>query len=296
MVALGMVGNLRRAASMMSLTQPGVTRILQELESTLGAQLFHRSHTGLTPTTFGLAVIRRARGVLSDLQNINDEVDALRLGMVGHLRVGTIVSLAPTILPRAVAILKQESPSLRIEIREGDNDTLLSELRAGEIQMMLGRVVADQSAADMRRELLYSESFCIVCGERHPLADVKEPIPLARLISWPWIIPTESAPIRHHLETEFALAGHDPPVNMIESASIITNLSLLGEMPALAVVTRSLAQYFAANGFVRILPAKIDLRSGAGVVYFRHEEDALSGSCYRLLEALRKAAKEVSTV
>lgn len=289
-LALSSTGNLRKAAEMLNLTQPGATRILQELESALDVQLYERSHHGLTPTAFGVEVTRRMRAVLADMQGIQDVVDALRLGQAGTLRIGTIASVAPVILSQGIATLKQLSPSLRIEIREGDNSALLGELRAGELDIVLGRVTVQHAAQDLWREPIYEEQFSVVCDIDHPVANARRRIPVAELLGWPWILPLENAPLRHGLETQFALAGQNPPANAIESASVMTNLTLIKEMPAFAVMTRSIAEYFAAQQVLKIVQCDLNLGRGGCVAYFRRREDTLIGPTAKLLHCMRTAS------
>lgn len=289
-LALSATGNLRKAAEILNLTQPGATRILQELESALNVQLYERSHQGLTPTAFGVEVTRRVRAVLADLQGIQDVVDALRVGQAGTLRIGTIASIAPVVLSRGIAALKQLSPTLRIEVLEGDNSALLSELGAGGLDIVLGRVTVEHTAQDLWREHIYEEQFSIVCDVGHPLANARRKLACAELLTWPWILPLENAPLRHGLETQFALAGQNPPANAIESASVMTNLTLVKEMPAFAVMTRSVAEYFAAQGVLKIVHCDLNLGVGGCVAYFRRREDTLNGPSAKLLHCMRTAS------
>jgi len=285
-LALNTTGSLRKAAEMLNLTQPGATRILQELESALDVQLYERSHHGLMPTAFGLEVTRRVRAVLADVQGIQDVVDALRLGQAGTLRIGTIASVAPVILSRGIATLKQLSPTLHIEVREGDNNALLSELRAGALDIVLGRVTVHHAAQDLWREPIYEEHFSVVCDADHPIANARRKVSIAELLGWPWILPLENAPLRHAIETQFALAGQNTPANVIESASVMTNLTLIKEMPAFAVMTRSIAEYFAARQLIKIVQCDLHLGAGGGVAYFRRREDTLSGPTAKLLHSM----------
>ena len=289
-IALNATGNLRKASELLSLTQPGATRILQELESTLDVQLYNRSNHGLSPTAYGLEVTRRMRAVMADMQGIQDVVEALRAGQLGTLRIGTIASFAPVMLSRGIAELKQASPSIRVEIMEGDNNVLLGELRAGELDIVLGRVTVQQGVDELWREPLYEERFCFVCDVNHPAMGSRRKLSVAEMLNWPWILPLRNAPLRHGIETQLALAGLNAPSNAIESASVMTNLTLIKEMPAFAVMTHSTATYLESENALRIVNCDLDFGVGAAVAYFRHQEDAVNGLAAQLLHWMRNAS------
>jgi DNA-binding transcriptional LysR family regulator len=289
-LALNSTGNLRKAAELLNLTQPGATRILQELEGALQVQLYERSHQGLSPTVFGLEVTRRVRAVMSDIAGIQNTVDALRVGQAGDLRIGTIASIAPIILSRAIASVKQLSPTLKIQIREGDNYSLLGELQAGALDVVLGRVDVQANNKELWREFIYREQFSVVCDVSHPLAKSSRRFLLPELLAWPWILPLENAPLRHALETQFALSAQKQPIDAIESASVMTNLAILREIPALAVMTRSVANYFFERHLLKIIPCDLDLGFGGGVAYFRRQSDAINGPTAKLLHCMRTVA------
>src|SRR3990170_3396374 len=84
-------GNLRRSAAALNLTQPAATRMLQDLENTLGLKLFERSQRGMAPTPYGEAMIRHAGAVLADLDSAREELSALADGSHGRVAVGTLM-------------------------------------------------------------------------------------------------------------------------------------------------------------------------------------------------------------
>ncbi|MFO1295143.1 MAG: LysR family transcriptional regulator [Rubrivivax sp.] len=92
--ALGRERHLGRAAAELGISQPAATRLLQELEETLGARLFERNARGMTPTPAGEVLVRYARQVLNDFGAARRELAALAAGLHGTLRVGSVPSAA----------------------------------------------------------------------------------------------------------------------------------------------------------------------------------------------------------
>jgi molybdenum-dependent DNA-binding transcriptional regulator ModE len=116
--ALGASQSLRKAAAQTHLTQPAASRAMAELESAFGVQLFERSHSGMAPTVYGNALIQHARRVLFDVQQAHAEIQALRSGSQGVVRLGSLLPPATGLLPKAVGEIKKRLPHLRISLEQ----------------------------------------------------------------------------------------------------------------------------------------------------------------------------------
>src|SRR4051812_30062237 len=89
LVALADAGTMRAAATRLHLSQPALSKMLGEIEKGFGTRLFERSPQGLAANGLGEAAIYRARIMLGELSRAQQEVDALRGGATGVLRLGT---------------------------------------------------------------------------------------------------------------------------------------------------------------------------------------------------------------
>src|SRR5882762_10222192 len=121
-------GNIHRAAQELNMTQPAASKLLKNLEDVLGVQLFDRLPRGMRPTWYGESMIRHARMVLANLSQAYDEVEALKAGRFGQVSVGAITAPGMTLLPPAIAVVKQEHPSLRVSLQIETSDVLMERL------------------------------------------------------------------------------------------------------------------------------------------------------------------------
>ncbi|ODS72020.1 MAG: hypothetical protein ABS43_19160 [Bordetella sp. SCN 67-23] len=256
LATLGDLGNLRRAAAQLGMTQPAATKLLHELESAMGVSLFERSRRGMAPTLYGDAMIRHARGLLADLDAAREELDALAAGAAGTLTVGTMTSTSSELVPRAVAALLERHPGVRVSLVEGVHDMLMAALARGELDLVLGRVMGGAAMDDLDLELLYEDEFLVVCGPRHPLLKTRE-IRLADLTDQRWILPHASAPLRQRLDILFMEQAGARPRHAVESVSVLTNLALLQESATLAVMPADIVRQFSGSGLVRALPVPL---------------------------------------
>src|SRR5262245_2174334 len=105
-------GSIMRTANDLSMTQPAVTKVIQELESSFDGALFARSNRGVTPTELGHVLSRRVKSLLGELRYMTDELNEFRHGTAGHVIVGTLVSASAYLLPRSIALLKRHAPKV----------------------------------------------------------------------------------------------------------------------------------------------------------------------------------------
>lgn len=289
--ALADSGNLRRSAAALNLTQPAATRMLQELESTLGLKLFERSPRGMAATPYGEAMIRHAGAVLADLDSAREELAALADGSHGRVAVGTLMSTASLLLPRAIARAKSGAPRLQVMVQEGTHDHLLEALLRGDLDLMLGRVLPSTAQEALDVEVLYREEFRVVCGTANPLA--RRRARLGELVDRPWIVPPAHVPLRQRLDALFLAQAGRRPVNLVESISVLTNLMLLRESDALGVLPAETARHYSKLGLLAELPVSLKGILGPVALVTRRNH-ARSPAAESFLGRLREVAQELA--
>ena len=89
--SLAETGNMRLTAAAMNLSQPAISKLLQDAEDALGEKLFERSRRGVTATSAGDVMIFRARQMLGDLASARDDIRMVAQGRSGRLRVGSFL-------------------------------------------------------------------------------------------------------------------------------------------------------------------------------------------------------------
>ena len=135
--ALARYRHFGKAAQDCAVSQPALSVQIQEMEAQLGVTLVerHRSEIGLTEA--GLEVARRARSILAEVQDLEDQARHRHRLMAGILRLGVIPSIAPYLLPSALPALQTHFPDLDLQIRETISETLIEELSDGKLDLLL---------------------------------------------------------------------------------------------------------------------------------------------------------------
>lgn len=287
---LGEERNLRRAAARLGLAQPAATRLVRELEELLGVSLFERSMKGMTPTLYGQAMIRHASVVMADLDAARGEIGVLAAGSTGRVRVGMLNSIAPLLLPHAIARVKAERPGLDITVHEGNSEHIIGLLSRGEIDLALTRAVPGAAAPRLRYELLHREELRVVTGIRHRLARATR-LSLEDIVDESWILPPETVPLRQQLDLLFIEATGRRPKHAIESVSILTNQILLREAPLLCTLSAAVAERYTRQRLLATLPVRLE-GLAVPVALVQREASHPSPAVEAMIAALRRSAGE----
>jgi len=220
--------SLISAADDLGLSQPAVTKILHELESELGAQLFVRTSRGTHPTPLGMKFAERAQAVFAQLEQAAQEIYDIREGLIGHVVVGTLLAGGASILPKAIAQLNNNLPDVRVTLIEGTYDLLIPQLKRGELDFIIGRLPAYRYREGLEVESFYQEEVAFVARPGHPVFKFLSPS-LADLQGFTWIMPLPETTLRQMLESAFHEQNLELPHVACESLSVVTNRRLILE-------------------------------------------------------------------
>ncbi|UOA25830.1 pca operon transcription factor PcaQ [Pseudosulfitobacter sp. DSM 107133] len=196
-------GSLKGASERLHLTQPAVSRTLKELEETLGATLLERDRGGVTLTPQGEVFWHFAQTSMAALQQGLDGVDQMVRGGRTVAAVGALPSVAASLMPQVVAHLQTAAPNMQMHIVEGAHGDLVGRLRAGALDMVIGRLGAVETMQGLSFTQLYTEVVDMVVRPDHPLLHAPR---LASLRDWPVIYPPRDSAI-YGLVESFMLAN-----------------------------------------------------------------------------------------
>ncbi|MDH7972101.1 LysR substrate-binding domain-containing protein [Sphingomonas sp. AR_OL41] len=238
--AVAQEGNILRGSQVLNIAQPAATKSIKELEEALGVQLFDRSSRGVTPTLYGDVIIKHAKLILTQLRHASEELQSIESGLSGRVFVGTLLAASPTLLPRSLALLRERRPGVAVTVIEGTIDKLMPALRTGDLDIVLGRLPDFREREGVDQEVLYNEPIAIVARDGHPLA-AQSSVSLAEIASQAWILPPSETSLRRQLMHAFRRADLEPPIDAIESVSILVNHALLLESDLLAAMPYQVA-------------------------------------------------------
>jgi LysR family transcriptional regulator of gallate degradation len=257
-------GNITRAAERLNLAQPTLSKALRLLEAQLGVELLVRGAYGVSPTPIGERLMAHARRVGVQVADAVAEVEALRIGAAGRVRVGAGPSWVRRLLPDAVASLLDDFPEIDVSVTTGFDMGLLEGLLEGTLDFVVAeRPLSGEDAAFAYRSLTRDD--LVVCARAgHPLAGRR--VPVAAALAARWALPGELSLARRKLAGRMTLLGVAQPGRVVTSSSIGFLLGLALKTDALVYTTRSMLSTPEAAGLVELdLPEFVTERE-AGLV------------------------------
>ena len=141
-------GSFSRAAESAHVTQPTLSAGIQELEKILGAAVVDRARSGVILTAAGQEAVRRAQDILTRTEDLVQAARGAGLPLAGRFRLGVIPTVAPYLLPRALPLLRERFPKLRLFLREDLTQRLIAELKAGRLDAALIALPYDMSGLE----------------------------------------------------------------------------------------------------------------------------------------------------
>jgi len=233
-VAIAQERHLARAAERLALSQPAISKTLAELETLAGTRLVERSSAGrrgvqgLTPT--GEQLLGHALRVLEAVDASAQAIAPAAGDRLERLRIGALPSVAPALLPLALARLRSHWPALQVTVKSAANAVLLDALRAGELDLVAGRMSDPQLMKGLSFELLYAEPLVFVARNGHPLA--RRAASVQAVLAYPLVLFAEGTIPRHSTESFFSARGLAVPPNALETLDLMVARALVAQSDA----------------------------------------------------------------
>jgi DNA-binding transcriptional LysR family regulator len=170
-VAAAQRGTVSAGAQVIAVSQPAATKILAQLEASLGGAVFERTGRRLVLTALGEALLPRARTLVQTAADLEGEAGRWRSGAAGALTIGVGPSVEYSFLPGAVARLYRTGRDIALTVRAGPAGRLIEQLRAGELDLVAADLGAVGARDDLSLTALPEEGVAACVREGHALLD-----------------------------------------------------------------------------------------------------------------------------
>lgn len=273
--ALAREGQLSGAALIMGIAQPAASRLASEAERIIGAPLYTRAGRGIELSAEGLALARRAKRILREIEDADREIDELKSGLTGKVSIGSVTGPAIEHVLPALRQARIALPNVQIEIEVGTSDTLGPMLQDGRIDFSLARLPIGQDSSAFNMTVIGKEPISLVARHAHPIwqqakFDPNTVIPMMDLMAYDWVMPNTGAILRNTVTQALVRGGLRVPERVLGTSSFLLVLATISQTNAIAPIATSVAQTFTSNqggdasapdtpGLVRIIKTDIDL-------------------------------------
>jgi DNA-binding transcriptional LysR family regulator len=197
-------GNVTRAAEMLHIVQPAVSRHLQLLEADIGVPLFERQRHGMVLTEAGRAMAGYARRAMLELDRARAEIGGAAVaGLSGLVTLGLLPSTVDALANPLVAAMARQYPGIALRLSLGYAGTLLQWLNAGEVDAAL--LYSTERSADIQTTRLVEEPLWVI-GPANAALRREQPVALAELARHQLILPSAPHGIRTLVDHACAVA------------------------------------------------------------------------------------------
>jgi len=155
-----------RAAGALFITPSGLSVLIRELETQLGARLFERTTRHVALTTSGTELLTAAQRNLQELDNVMSRIGRSGTDAGQSLSLGAAPMLAATVLAQAIKEFRSHRPDLRFRLFDGGTPAVMQQVEAGTLDMGLGVFLRHLSG--VRRTRLFRFSLVVIRPDNDP--------------------------------------------------------------------------------------------------------------------------------
>lgn len=248
------LGSFSRAALMLDIGQPSLSRQIRQLEVELRQNLLIRNGRGVEPTEAGNVLLELGRGIMHQMDRVYEELGRVEGSLAGRVSVGLPPTWARLVVLRFTRLLQQELPHASVAVTEGPSVNLRDNVLHGNLDIAL--LYNPLPTPDLEFLPLQDEELFVISRKAGD-SEEDEPLTLKRLAAMPLIVPTRPNPIRMLLEREFCALGLSPHI-AYEIEGIGSILELVRDGAGHAVLPISAVQTPGHAGTFQCRPVRPD--------------------------------------
>jgi DNA-binding transcriptional LysR family regulator len=227
-----------RAADELHVAQSALSHQIRRLERELGVELFERTSRRVTVTDAGKAVARSARGILTQVDGVRDEVDELRGLVRGRIAVGATLPAGRIDVPLVLVDFSKAYPGIEVDLHEGTAGDMRNYLEEDQVDAAFS-LLADPAPPEFQVEHLGEEE--VVAAFPPGAGPDRKRIGAAELGAWPLITPRSGSAIKQAVDELLGRAGRQMRISL-ESGDPFFLRCLVSAGFGAAVLPESLTQ------------------------------------------------------
>ena len=237
-VRVAELGSFTRAAQVLGVAQPALSRQVRLLEVELRQNLLTRNGRGATPTEAGQVLLEHGRGILHQVERAREELGRVRSGLSGRVALGLPPSVARVLAVPLTRAFRQQLPQAQLSISEGLSTAMQENLMNGRLDIAV--LYNPSPLPGIELQALVEEELLLVQARPPGLQEDPPPPPvsLRDVADLPLVIPSRPNALRMHVESEMAAIGCKPNIALeIDGVSAI--LDLVADGAGVAILPRN---------------------------------------------------------
>ena len=283
------VGSMAKAAELLALSQPAISKAIADMEHTLGAPLLDRTSRGVELTDCGHTLVERARVVFDEIRLGVKEIEHRTDPAQGEVRIGT-TDPASGIVSEIISQLARTHPRITYRVSVSDSDTLERELRERTLDVLLTGWIRTRVADDLAAEVLYSAPLAVMADKNHRLFARKK-VKLADLMEERWTLSPQESFLGRMVVDAFRRRGLQLPPALVTTTSTHLRLNLLANGGFLTVLPTGMLRQRSNRAWLRALD--FDLCESVQTALITVKKRRSAGAVKLFQDASRAVCREI---
>jgi DNA-binding transcriptional LysR family regulator len=286
-LAIAHEGQVTRAAKLLNMEQPPLSRQLKLMEEELGVRLFDRNRMRLKLTVAGELLMQKAEVLLNQFEEAIKEVKELEEGVRGVLSIGSVVSCI-SLLPKQIELFREKHPQVTFKISEGDHFYLGEQLVRREIELVIARLPFEAQTHPQQYSILPlpSDPFVAVIPSSWTQYSGDQTISMSELASFPFLTLKTDKTTRMHEQVVNECKRHGFEPNIIcECSSVAIIMTLIAQGIGATVFPKSVMSSFPATVVKMLDIQDADFQSSVGILWLK--DRYVSKSAQQFIDSFR---------
>ena len=288
LLAVVKAGSMAKAATDLAISQPNVSKAIADLEHTFSVRLLDRSSRGVEPTTYGLAVIKRATAMFDELRQSVKEVEFLADPTAGELRLGCS-DFAAGVVGVAIERMSRRYPRIAFEVMSAGAAELQHHLESRNIELFVATDQWSLSTEEFAVEVLYDDPLIAVADAQHPLTRRRR-IALTDLVNEAWAMPPANTISGRYIRDVFRTNRLALPTTIVSTYSSVLRQHLVATAGFITVLPKPTFEIMGKGLSIKALPVNLPTPRRR-VVLVVLKKRMLSSIAQLFIETLRVVAR-----
>lgn len=286
-ITIAQEGQITRAAKLLNMEQPPLSRQLKQMEEELNVKLFERNRMRLKLTDAGKLLLEKAELLLQQYNEMLKEVKEVEDGIRGVLSIGSVVSCI-SLLPKQIEQFRLQYPEVTFKISEGDHTYLGEQLEKRTLELIIARLPFEAQTYPQQYSILQlpSDPFVVVIPSAWEQYHNDKSICMKDISNFPLLTLKTDRTKRMHNQVVNECRRHGFEPNIIsECSSVAIIMSLIAEGIGATVFPKSVMSSFPSTVVKMLEIEDADFQSEVGILWLK--DRYLSKSAEHFIDSFR---------
>lgn len=220
-------GSLNKAANVVHLSQPALSKKIRRLEDQLGSQMFYRGRQGMVPTAYTLRLLQLSQSLITQSDVLERQLELM--GPIGEteIRLGVSPAIEQFLLSEVISSSLHRFPTLGLKIETGTIAQLTARIASGNIDLAITPYKSSDPSEEITAEAFVLDRFVLVARTNHPFAN-KDTMSMKgeHFYQHPFVMPELSGGIKKRIDAFLSRQKQSQFVNVeCQSFNVATDLA-----------------------------------------------------------------------